>query len=316
MRRASRNRSLTLSALEVRQMLAGNVVASVTGSTLKITGDNSANELAIAQTSEGLQVQALNGTKLNGVLNGVLTFSNPTQMNIDLLGGHDRLSLADFLGGGVSVKLGSGNDQLNLTGTSNDGAMVIELGSGNDSLAANLGGPGSADPNVVGGNFTLLAGAGNDQLIIESLNALANLSLDAGAGQDVVLLGAGSTDGITNIALGAGNDIMAIPDRTSRGLFSLNAGAGDDLLGLRNGDYKQSTVFDMGAGKDALLSQFNTFEGNVTRLGGVGPRDAIDTLYTASDSAFLDNTVTGFESLPTTEAAVSVLYTRLVNAFA
>lgn len=316
MRRASRNRSLTLQALEVRQLLAGNVVTSVTGGTLKITGDNSANELTVEQTSAGLQVQALNGTRLNGILNGVLTVSNPTQMNIDLLGGNDRLSMADFLGGGVSVKLGNGNDQLNLLGITNDGAMVIDLGSGNDGLAANLGGPVSADPNVCGGNFTLLAGAGNDRLIIQSLNALANLTIDAGAGQDVVFLGSGSTNGITTIALGAGDDIMAIQDRTSRGLFSLNAGAGDDLLGLRNGDYKESAVFDLGAGNDAILSQLNTFEVNVTRLGGVGPRNAIDTLFSESDSIFGDNTVTGFESLPNTEAAVSTLYTRLVNAFA
>jgi len=292
------------------------VVTSVTGSTLKITGDNSANELAIEQTSQGLQVQALNGTKLNGILRGVLILSNPTQMNIDLLGGHDRLSLADYLGGGVSVKLGSGNDQLNLNGTTNDGALVVDLGSGNNSLAANSGGPVGEDPNVVGGNFTLLAGAGYDRLIIDTLNVLANLSMDSGAGQDVVSLGSGSTNGITTIALGAGNDIMAIQDRTSRGLFSLNAGAGDDLLGLRNGDYKESAVFDLGAGKDALLSQLNTFEVNVTRLGGAGPRGAIDTLYSALDSIFGDNTVTGFESLPTTETPVSALYTRLVNAFA
>ncbi len=313
MRRASQNRLFAISTLEHRQLLSGgNVRAGLVGGTLTITGDNSANEVAVEQTTEGLRVRTISGTKLNGTTNGILTFVNPTQTTIDLKGGNDRLTLGDYLGGGVSVQMGAGHDQVNLSGINTDGDLKIDLGAGNDGLAAHLGGVSHTDANVVGGNVTLLGGAGGDRMILESLNALNNLTLDAGADNDVVLLGSGSTNGTTSVLLGNGNDVASLANRTSRGLFSLTAAAGDDLVGVIHCEFQQPATFDLGVGKDALLTSTNLFLANVTRAGGTGN----DTLYSTADSFSADRTVTGFEILPTTQSQVQSLLNKLNLAFA
>ena len=312
MRRNTVSRAWNTPALEARQLLSGgNVQAALAGGTLTITGDSLSNEVAVEQTSEGLRVKGLKGTRVNGAINGAVTFANPTQTNIQLKGGGDRLTLGGYQGGSVSVVMGSGNDQVTLAGINVPGDLVIDLGAGNDGLAAILGGVSNTTPNIVDGNVNFLGGAGNDRLIVNSLSNDGNLTLDSGAGNDVVLLGEGGTDGTSSILLGTGNDIMAIGNRTSRGIFTLDAGAGDDLLGISGSQFAESATFNMGAGKDALLSQNNLFQINLTRAGGTG----IDTLFSSSDSIVGNNQVTGFESLPTSPAAVATLATKLANAF-
>ncbi len=312
MRRASQQCISPISALESRQLLAGSVQATVTGGSLKITGDLFANEISIDQTVSGLRVRASGGTRLNGTTNGELFFINPTLTTIDLKAGNDQLTLASFLGGGVSVQMGHGNDQLVLSGITTDGDLVVDLGYGNDGLLAKSGGPLSSDPNVVGGNVRLLGNVGDDRMVVQSLNALRNLTLDSGVGNDTVLLGSGSTDGTSSILLGTGNDILSIGARTSRGLFSMNAGSGDDLVGSQSARFLEAATFDMGIGKDALLSQLNTFQANVTRAGGFG----IDTLFASGDTLFAGNTISGFETQPTTVAPVQTLLNRMQATFA
>lgn len=312
MRRRSQNCSYAVSALESRQLLSGgNVQATVVGGTLTITGDNIANELTIEQSSEGLRIQTTGGTRLNGTTNGTLTFANPTQTNIDLKGGNDRLTLGDFLGAGVSVQMGSGNDQVNLNGISTDGDLEIDLGAGNDGLLSKSGGLGLSDPNVVGGNLRLVGGAGRDRLILTSLNALHNLTVDAGTDNDVVLLSTNSTNGIASVLLGSGNDIMSLSTTTSRGLFSLNAGTGDDLVSLQQCEFEQPATFNMGAGKDALLSRDNLYLANVTQAGGTGS----DTLFSSLDSFSADRSVTSFEILPTSTTQIQSLLAKLATTF-
>ena len=316
MRRASRSHSPCVPALESRQLLAGTVTTTIARGTLTVRGDNYANDLAIAQTAGGLRIQALNGTKLNGIANGEITVSNPTRTNIDLMWGDDRLSLAGYLSGDFKVLLGYGNDQLDVLGISCEKSMSIDLGVGNDRFLASPGTDDPHEPNVVGGNFSLLGGYGNDRIIVKSLNALSNLTLDAGVGNDVVSLEDGYTVGTTSVLLGDGNDIMSIGQRTSRGLFGLNAGTGDDLLGMQDGEFQQAATFDMGTGKDTILSQRNTFYQNVTRAGGASPWRTVDTLFTSGDSLNRANSVLGFESLPTSEAQVAAQYSTLNAAFA
>ncbi len=313
MRRSTRSRSFTTSALESRQLLSGgNVQAAAVGGILTITGDSLANEVAVEQTSEGLRVKALNGTHLNGITNGVITFTNPTQTNIQMNGGGDRVTLAGYQGGSVSVVMGGGNDQVTLSGINVPGDLSIDLGAGNDSLNAILGGAMNDIPNIVDGNVKLLGGTGSDRMLIESLSTGHDLKLDAGAGNDVVRLGGGGTDGLTSILLGSGNDILSIGQRNSYGNFALDAGAGDDLLGVQNAQFFGPTTFNMGAGKDAILSQNNFFELDLTRDGGNGA----DTLFSLGDAVVGNNAVTSFESLPTTQtAAVMALYTKLNGAF-
>ncbi|RLS56972.1 MAG: hypothetical protein DWH91_05420 [Planctomycetota bacterium] len=298
-------------ALESRRMLSGNVQVTLNGSTLTITGDNSNNELAVEQTVGGLQVRAINGTKLNGTADGSLVFSNPSRINLDLLGGNDQLFLSDFLGGTVNVQMGSGNDTLTLEGINSDGALTIDLNSGNDRLEARLGGSEPTDSNVVGGNFTLQCGNGNDTVLIGALNALQNISIDGNNGNDVIGLGAGRTDGTTSILLGNGNDTAGLSDRTLVGNFSLNAGNGDDLVGLNQLEVEGASTIELGNGKDALLSQSTAFYGNVSRKGGTGT----DQIFSQNDTFFSGNNVTEFELTVMNPSTIASLASRLQKLF-
>ncbi len=304
-------RSEVVVTLECRRLLAGNVRAVLSGSTLTVTGDNSNNDVAIEQTVDGLRVRAFGGTKLNGIVNGAILMSNRTEMTVDLKGGNDRLNLSDYLGGDVSVQMGSGNDTLTLSAITTDGDLVVDLNSGNDRLEANLGGELQVDTNVVGGNCSLLGGSGNENILIRALNVLGHLSIDASSGNDNVGVGSGRTNGTTSILLGEGNDNAGLENRTSAGTFSLNAGNGNDLVGAQGLVMQEAAIIDLGNGKDALLTQGNSFMGNLTREGGTG----IDTHFSLNDTHFAANNITGFEVLAPSPAIIAPLVLRLQTLF-
>ena len=95
-------------------MLSGSIVATLNGGVLKITGDNSANQIDIRSTGGVLRVITHSNTRLNGVLNGELAFAIPTRTTIDLIGGSDTLTLEGNLGGDVAIQMGSGSDDIRL----------------------------------------------------------------------------------------------------------------------------------------------------------------------------------------------------------
>lgn len=298
-----------VAALESRALLSGNVLFQFSGGVLRLTGDNSNNQIAITQSVEGLQITALNGTKLGGVTNATLIISNPTSTIIDLKGGDDTLNLEKYLGGSVNVLLGSGNDRLTMTSAVAEGAFTADLGSGNDTLLA----AGTADAPNQASAVTLKASSGNDRLLIDQLSTTGKLDIDCSSGNDVLGLDHVRSTDIAKVDLGTGNDLMKVRYSVFNSSATLMGNTGDDIIGLLGNRFASLISIDLGNGKDGLLSESNQMEANVSRLGGTGT----DLSYKNLDTVAGTDTATGFETQTTTlTPAVIALVNKLNPAFA
>ena len=71
---AARRRILGLEQLERREVLAGNVAASLRGGDLFLNGDNLANDISITRIGPNSVTIAGNGTTVNG--QAAVTFNN------------------------------------------------------------------------------------------------------------------------------------------------------------------------------------------------------------------------------------------------
>jgi hypothetical protein len=298
-----------VSALESRTLLSGNVLFQFSGGVLRLTGDNSNNQIAITQNVEGLQITALNGTKLGGVTNGSQIISNPTSTFIDLKGGDDTLSLEKYLGGTVDVLLGSGNDQVAMTSVVTEGAITVDLGSGNDKLRTG----GTAEAPNQAPSMTFKGNSGNDQLLIDQLLTSGKLSIDCGSGNDVLGLSHVRSTDTARIDLGQGNDLMKVSFSIFNSAATFLGNTGDDIIGINGNRFAALISIDLGNGKDALLSESNQMEANLSRLGGTGT----DLSYKNADTVSGTETISGFETQTTTVTPqVTPLITKLNAAFA
>src|SRR5690348_4170858 len=91
--------------LESRRLLA--VTAVITDQKLVITGDNEANRVSVGKTDAGIIVRSGDAT--------IGTFS-PTAFNgirVSLLGGADRIEIAQTIDKPSTISGGTGNDSLN-----------------------------------------------------------------------------------------------------------------------------------------------------------------------------------------------------------
>lgn len=297
-----------LAALESRALLSGNVLLQFSGGTLRLTGDNSNNQIAITQNVEGLQITALNGTKLGGVTNGTQIISNPTSTFIDLKGGDDTLSMEKYLGGSVNILLGSGNDGLTMTSAVAEGAFTADLGSGNDTLNAT----GTADSPNQASAVTLKANSGNDRLLIDQLSTTGKLDIDCSSGNDVLGLSHVRSTDTAKVDLGTGNDLMKVSDSVFNSTATFLGNTGDDIIGSIGNRFASLISIDLGNGKDSLLSESNQMEADVSRLGGTGT----DLSYRNSDTVAGTETINGFESLATsTTPQVTAQLNKLNAAF-
>lgn len=169
--------------LEDRSLMAGNVAAAVVGGALSLTGDNQANYLVIHQTGTNrFQVQGI-ATNINfgGQSSRSVTFSNVSDIGVDLRGGSDSLTVYNStLSGSMGIEMGTGNDALSITNaradnfgivlndgndvaalvkvsTPSDGAVGLVAGSGRDAVALNRVTTGGLGVEMGSGNFDSLA---------------------------------------------------------------------------------------------------------------------------------------------------------------
>jgi len=142
---------LGLETLEDRLALSGNVTVSVSGGSLRITGDNNANGVMITQ-APGVYGYTITGVSSDptGVAGDTTTVNGQTSVtvygvrenfDIRLRGGNDFLFLNGAPGGVVNrvvvpdqllVDAGDGNDRVQLSNTWVSSQTAINLGNGND----------------------------------------------------------------------------------------------------------------------------------------------------------------------------------------
>ena len=284
-----------MESLESRQMMTGNVLVSVSGGNLLITGDSGANELRIIQSLQNgapiagrFFITGQNNTTINGQTTGQF-FQNVTgDMRINLNGNNDRLTLGDGVSNArfivprdLQIDMGDGNDVVNLDRVSVRDDVSIVTGGGGDSVTVkgSIGGLAGVDNGL--NDLTIDTGDRADNVWLEDLFVRHNLNVNTGnddftdfldmhflnigndtdvrtgGGGDVLRISdTGFRDDLT-IDTGAGNDSVSL-DRCSVDELFLNLGSDSDSLTLRNNSGRRATL-NGGLGTDSLIQSANVF---------------------------------------------------------
>jgi hypothetical protein len=130
--RKSGRKLLRFERLEGRQMLAGNVLLSVSDHTLFITGDAEANDIVITQTGKKdfTISSGANATTLNGAV-GPLSFSKVKRVQVSMGAGADVVTVTGDRLRKMDIDMGADNDTLNIT-ANRTRKTTINMGAGND----------------------------------------------------------------------------------------------------------------------------------------------------------------------------------------
>ena len=119
---ALRRRRLFLERLENRDLLAGNVSASVRGGDLVLRGDGAANQILLERTGNEVTITSLDGeTTINGQEGPVVLSRVRDDFRINMGGGSDVLQFANAadevfrISGNLNIITGSGSDEISFS---------------------------------------------------------------------------------------------------------------------------------------------------------------------------------------------------------
>lgn len=227
---AHSRRSLGLELLERREVFSGNVVATIEGGNLIITGDDGNNNIVITRGAVG-EVVVAGGTEggalgtetqVNGVVTAAVLTGFTGDILIDMRAGNDRVLITDLATTGlVNAYLGTGNDTFLLQSRSVSSIPFTR----NDAAAVTYGNVSVANSVVV------YANAGNDTFGM----------YDAVIGGDLVYYGDFGDDAFV---VDGTTTADAIVGRT----IHIDMGWGDDTINISRLAVRDSmTVFDGGA---------------------------------------------------------------------
>jgi cyclophilin family peptidyl-prolyl cis-trans isomerase len=225
--------------LETRALLAGNVVASLNGSHLTVTGDAADNAIDITILNGQIQLRGLNSTTVNG---GTTPFV--------IAAGTDTLS------GNVLIQMAGGNDSISFTrGINFNGVVDVHGQAGNDSFAAN------------GVNFKSHAYfwgyEGNDTFSVQDTTVDGSLVIHGNQDNDLITLKTVTLNGSTEIKGQDGDDGVSLNDVTSNSHLAIKTGFGDDDVTINNSRINSSLLIKTKQGSDAVMLDDNTFGGRV-----------------------------------------------------
>jgi hypothetical protein len=287
------NRSkLRFENLEKRLLLAAmnNVTVRVDGSTLIITGDNVANQVALTQVGGVFNVMGQGGTTINGQATAV-AYPFPggrrgiKDVKIDLKAGDDILTvgthtpaptvlppISAHILGKLEINMGAGDDTVGIASTQVDGDTKINAGADvvNGDLVAIVF-------SQFGRNLEVnMPGTHGESFAIAGSSVRKEVELKTGAGADSALF-FGLTCDELNVETGGGNDdVLAtlIPGLVPPGTLTANeinvilhqpniasirareakfeAGAGADTFSFSDLAISKELKVEMGAGNDTL----------------------------------------------------------------
>jgi VCBS repeat-containing protein len=312
-KRVSRNVLPNVAAiehLEDRTLLSGNVLVSLGGNgVLTIRGDQSANSIAIQQTSSGVQVSSgdSGATEINGSTNPFTASSTVKSIRIQMKAGDNTIQIGDPSGtqlsltGSLTISATSGNNTISIANAQIGKGLSITAGKGNNNIVigsttSTSGGNPLTDVNLgavtVGGTLSVSTGSGSDSVALVNVSVSGKTSLHTGSGGDDLALM--TNDGATiskslSINTGSGPDNVMVNGYTVDGKASINTRAGDDTLGFFATTFERSVNANGGAGSNTYLSNAknfaNTFSGGTAQMRNFSSQPAN---VTRNDSAFTD----------------------------
>lgn len=220
-----------MEALEPRQLLSGNVAASVVNDNLVINGDGSSNDIVITVGNKMGRYQVSSGT-------------NPTKIN-----GIGTPFMSSIVRGDVIINLNGGNDTLRLTGIYVPGELAINTGAGSD-IVIMLN-------TSIGGDFSFTNADGTSSTTMTSVTVHGNASYQGSTGVDrLTATSLTVLNSMTVLGGGLNRNFYTFSNSTigafNGGLFTLRSGGGHDQatftgmtfnggVDLRNTDVNLST---------------------------------------------------------------------------
>jgi hypothetical protein len=211
-------RVLQVEMLEQRTVMAGSIAASVTSGVLRLVGDSRENIAVIWKGNNPGEVvlagakDSAGGNTLIGGKAQPMTFSGISQLRLNMGAGNDRILItnlslppvADSLAVSVGGDLGSGNDQLVVSGDTSPRNFTL-----------NGGGAIPYGPVSFREKLSISGNVGNDKLNMLNVSNISGRAtfFSGGAGDDAVYVD-GSLErnqfGTLALNMGAGNDVVSI----------------------------------------------------------------------------------------------------------
>lgn len=213
MRKLSTSRTtirLALEYLESRLALAGNIVASLVGDTLHLTGDRLDNDAIITLYDGTVSVGSIRNTTINGATGLSLTV-DPARLNliVDGLAGNDHIWVnvgTTAMNTNISVRGGDGNDNLAVVAAADGillGSAMIDAGKGDDVIEFGVSATG---------NVSISGGTGADQVTLRAIAIAGDLLLTTGDGNDRVTIANGAEcSGRVTLDGGRNRDTITVP---------------------------------------------------------------------------------------------------------
>jgi hypothetical protein len=219
--------STALRALAILVTVAGaaraDVVSSLQGSHLFLTGDAAPDSIEITPSDGSIAVTGFDGTLVDGS-SGAATFGGVRRITIRLMQGADRVLMTWVtLPGVLDIGMGKGNDVVELDEVW-AGPLRIATSQGYDLV------------NVFGPSFfesvSIRTGNGGDVVTVEATGTGGSFDVIAGEGDDDVSIAAIDVYDDVHVKLGGGGDALWFGDAFVAEDTHLDGGSGDNWLDL------------------------------------------------------------------------------------
>ncbi len=229
----------SIQLLEARTLLTGNVVASLSGPNVFVTGDAADNQLEVAVVNNQVVLRGLTNTSINGSTALFVIAAN-----------------TDTAPGNITIQTGAGNDSVVFNrNVKVAGNAFVDGGAGNDSLS------------VAGATFqqslSMYGRAGTDTISVQNATIEGILRLKGNGGNDLISVTNSTSNGGTNIVGGGGADGVSLNNLTANAWLKISTGTGDDDISILNSDINGFLRVKTRQGADVLQMDANTVNGNV-----------------------------------------------------
>jgi hypothetical protein len=201
-------RKCKFESLENRQMMAGDVVASVHAGTLFIKGDQYNNGITITAGAIPNQVIITGtniagvGTNVNGLLNTPVAINNVTK--------------------DIKINMKAGNDTVTVNNLSIFGSMKVNMGAGVDTFNVVNG-------SVICGDLKVVTGGSADTITITDSTVQGVARFETGGDCDSLTI-EDSALGKLDARMNQDNDTITLDNITVTTTTALNGGSGINLL--------------------------------------------------------------------------------------
>ncbi len=276
--RRHNSRATAFERLESRLLLAGNVLVSLTESRLEITGDDQSNDLELVASPGALSLKGRLGTTINGTDAPFVVSASSTTLDRDLivrlLGGSDVFSVGTdvTIRGPVSVSLGAGDDQFNLTGANLVERLRVDTGAGVDSVSLN---------RLVAEEDVIVNSSDSLLMAISESTLRQSLAVSSGAAADTIVLNTTAVTGGVSLRTGRGDDNVLLKSSTLRSSLYVDAGAGRDVAWLDGTTVGGRTSLWMRQGDDSVRIQGSTVLSRSLVVGALLGADQLEIATTA-----------------------------------